>query len=79
MDCETLEAHAHWAQPLSSADERNLARLKHHPLLVDMTKLIDHMLLRGIKLEQEAITLGLDLAKTLYDEPTTSFSPCRRV
>jgi hypothetical protein len=57
MDCETLEAHAHWAQPLSSADEHNLARLKQHPLLVDMTPVIDHMLLRGVKLEQEAVAL----------------------
>ncbi len=58
MDRDTLDAHAHWAQPLSSADERNLARLRHHPALADVTPLIDHMLLRGIKLEQEAVTLG---------------------
>jgi len=57
MDCDTLEAHAHWAQPLSTADERNLARLKHHPALSDMMALIDHMLTRGIKLEQEAVVL----------------------
>ena len=57
MDCATLEAHAHWAHPLSSADERNLARLKHHPSLSDLVPVIDHMLQRGIKLEQEAVRL----------------------
>jgi hypothetical protein len=58
MDRDTLKAHAQWAHPLSSVDERNLARLRRHPALPDMVPLIDHMLLRGIKLEQEAISLG---------------------
>jgi hypothetical protein len=57
MDKDTLEAHAHWAQPLSAADERNLARLKNHPFLTDMVPLIEHALRRGIKLEQEAVVL----------------------
>lgn len=58
MDRGTLDAHVHWAHPLSSADERNLARLRRHPALADVTPLIDHMLLRGIKLEQEAVAPG---------------------
>jgi hypothetical protein len=58
MDCETLEAHAHWAQPLSSADARNLARLSRRPALADVRPVIEHMLRRGIKLEQEAVGLG---------------------
>jgi DNA topoisomerase VI subunit A len=58
MDIPTLDAYAHWAQPLTSADERNLARLRRHPALTDMRPLVDHMLARGIKLEQEAIVLG---------------------
>ncbi|MCP4544591.1 MAG: DUF2399 domain-containing protein [Chloroflexi bacterium] len=57
MDQDTLENCAYWAQPLSSTDERNLARLKQHPALTDMVPLIDYMLLRGIKLEQEAVAL----------------------
>ncbi len=57
MDPETLEAHAHWAQPLTSRDERYLARLNNHPLLVDMLPLIEAMLERGVKLEQEAVAL----------------------
>ena len=54
MDVETLESHAHWAQPLTPGDERRLARLARHPHLQDMRPLIEHMLARGIKLEQEA-------------------------
>jgi hypothetical protein len=57
MDCETLDTYTHWAQPLSAADERKLARLKRHPCLSDVASLIDHMLLKGIKLEQEAVRL----------------------
>ncbi|MBN1953598.1 MAG: DUF2399 domain-containing protein [Anaerolineae bacterium] len=57
MDCATLDAHRHWAQPLTPADERNLARLRHHPLMSDVVALIDHMLSTGVKLEQEAVYL----------------------
>jgi hypothetical protein len=57
MDQATLEAHARWAHPLSSSDEHNLARLRSHPALGDMVPLIDYMLLQGLKLEQEAVTL----------------------
>jgi hypothetical protein len=72
MDVETLEAHAHWAHPLSSNDERNLARLKGHPALEDMTPLMDHMLQRGIKLEQEAVALGPHYGST----PTGQAASC---
>jgi hypothetical protein len=58
MDCATLDTYAHWAHPLTIADERNLAHLKRHPYLADVEPLIDHMLARGIKLEQEAVRLG---------------------
>jgi len=54
MDVETLEAHARWAQPLTQGDERRLTRLARQPYLQDMQPLVDHMLARGIKLEQEA-------------------------
>jgi hypothetical protein len=56
MDIATLDAHARWAHPLSPSDERNLSHLRHHPALADMVPLIDHMLLRGLKLEQEAVS-----------------------
>jgi len=58
MDIETLEAHALWASPLTPADERRLARLARHPYLDDMRPLIQHMLARGLKLEQEAIAIA---------------------
>jgi hypothetical protein len=58
MDIATLDAHARWAHPLSPRDERNLSHLCHRPTLADMVPLIDHMLLRGLKLEQEAVSCG---------------------
>jgi hypothetical protein len=58
MDSATLDAHARWAKPLASSDQRLLARLGHRPLLADMQPLVEHMILRGLKLEQEAIQLA---------------------
>jgi hypothetical protein len=57
MDCATLEAHRHWAQPLTATDERNLTRLLHRPALEDVVPLIERMLSHGVKLEQEAVRL----------------------
>jgi hypothetical protein len=58
MDCDTLDAHARWAHPLSAADERRLARLKCHPHLADVAGLINHMLHRTIELEQKVVRVG---------------------
>ena len=58
MDRATLNAHSRWGHPLSSTDERNLARLRRVPALADMVPLIDEMLQRDLKLEQEAVALG---------------------
>lgn len=55
MDCDTLGAHIWWGHPLSAVDRRNLTRLKRQPLLSDMAGLIDYMLVRDVKLEQEAV------------------------
>lgn len=55
MDVEALEAHALWARPLTRSDERNLKRISRHPALADVEPVIQHMLQRGLKLEQEAI------------------------
>ncbi len=55
MDQATLDSHARWGQPLSATDRRNLSRLRSHPALTDMTALIEHILQREIKLEQEAV------------------------
>lgn len=58
MDIATLEAFARWARPLTAGDRSGLLRLKGRPELIDQHALIDHMLDRGIKLEQEAIELS---------------------
>jgi len=58
MDCDTLAGHARWAQPLTPSDQRNLTRLRQHHALADMAPVIDEMLLREIKLEQEAVVLA---------------------
>ncbi len=55
MDIDTLDTYARWGQPLSANDVRNLTRLRNHTTLSDMTSLIDEMLLRELKLEQEAV------------------------
>ena len=57
MDIETLEAHASCASPLKPADRANLKRLLRRPELRDMQPVIEHMLRRGLKLEQEAIKM----------------------
>ncbi len=57
MDPVTLDAHALWAKPLTIADERRLTRLERHPNLADLRPLIQDMLARGLKLEQEAVVL----------------------
>jgi len=55
MDVATLDKFSRWGHPLTHSDERNLTRLRRHPLLEDMAPLIDYMLRQGIKLEQEAV------------------------
>lgn len=55
MDIETLEAHALLARPLTARDEQNLKRLTRHPALTDVRPVLEHVLKRGLKLEQEAI------------------------
>jgi hypothetical protein len=55
MDIETLEAHVRWARPLTESDRHHLARLLGDPYLKDQLPVIEHMLRRGVKLEQEAV------------------------
>ncbi len=55
MDTEILDAHVLWARPLTASDERRLTRLARHPYLSDLRPLIQHLLARGLKLEQEAV------------------------
>jgi hypothetical protein len=57
MDVATFEAHAAWARPLAGSDARNLQRLLRRASLADVHPVIAHLLRRGLKLEQEAISL----------------------
>jgi hypothetical protein len=55
MDVRTLERYSSLARPLTAIDKQRLKRLSRHPELSDLRPEIEHMLQRGIKLEQEAI------------------------
>jgi hypothetical protein len=55
MDIATLENYAHLSRPLTRADTRRLKRLALNPALKDVRLTIEHILHRGLKLEQEAI------------------------
>jgi len=55
MDIATLEAHFAQTRPLTPGDVARLERIKRRPELADVLPLIDAMLRRGVKLEQEAL------------------------
>ncbi len=55
MDIETLESNIPRARPLTASDRTNLKRLLLHPDLRDVRLIIEHLLKRGLKLEQEGV------------------------
>jgi len=55
MDIPTFEAYAHLSRPLNSTDVRNLKHLCNRPELSNVQSVIEHLIHRGLKLEQEAI------------------------
>jgi len=55
MDVSTFENHSRLARPLTQHDIRNLKRLLLNPKLRDVHSIIEHLLKRGLKLEQEGI------------------------
>jgi len=57
MDVNTLDRFAQFARPLTSTDRRNLERLANHAHLKDVHAVIQSLLKRGLKLEQEAIVV----------------------
>jgi hypothetical protein len=59
MDVDTLERFAQFARPLTPNDRRNLERQANRLELADVRPVIDHLMKRGLKLEQEAIALPL--------------------
>lgn len=55
MNIDTLEANISRARPLTASDRTSLKRLLLHPDLRDVRHIIEHLLKRGLKLEQEGI------------------------
>ena len=57
MDIPTFEKYAHFSRPSTQIDIRNLKRLCTRPELADICSTIEHLILHGLKLEQEAIQI----------------------
>jgi DNA topoisomerase VI subunit A len=55
MDIDTLESNIPRARPLTTSDRTNLKRLLLRPELCDVHSVIEHLLKRGLKLEQEGV------------------------
>jgi hypothetical protein len=55
MDIATFDTYADLSRPLTQVDTGNLKRLARDPVLRDIHPTIEHILQRGLKLEQEAI------------------------
>jgi hypothetical protein len=55
MDIDTLEANIPRACPLTASDRTHLKRLLLRPELHDVRPVIEHLLKRGLKLEQEGV------------------------
>jgi len=55
MDIETLESNIPRARPLTASDRTNLKRLLLNANLRDVRSIIEHLLERGLKLEQEGV------------------------
>jgi hypothetical protein len=55
MNIETLEANIPCARPLTASDRINLKRLLLRPELHDIRHVIEYLLRRGLKLEQEGV------------------------
>jgi hypothetical protein len=57
MDIATFDKYAHLSRPLTQVDTHNLKRLTLNPALKDVHPTLEHILQRGLKLEQEAIPI----------------------
>jgi hypothetical protein len=55
MDIKTLESNISCARPLTVSDRTNLKRLLLRPDLRDVHAVIEHLIKRGLKLEQEGV------------------------
>jgi hypothetical protein len=57
MDIATLDANFERSRPLTVADRANLKKLLIRPELRDVRPVIEHLLKRGLKLEQEGVEI----------------------
>jgi hypothetical protein len=57
MDIPTFEKHVNLSRPLTQMDVRNLKHVRNRPELVDIRSIIEHLIHRGLKLEQEGIQI----------------------
>ena len=58
MDAATFDLYAPLSRPLTGSDAHNIRRLATRPELTDVRPVMEHLLERGLKLEQEAIHLN---------------------
>jgi len=58
MDIATLDANYERSRPLTVSDHANLKKLLIRPELRDVCPVIEHLLKRGVKLEQEGVESG---------------------
>jgi hypothetical protein len=64
MEVNTLNSFEKFSHPLTLSDRRNLERQANHAELRDVHPVISYLLKRGLKLEQEAITIRSDYSKS---------------
>jgi hypothetical protein len=57
MDIATLDTNYACARPLTVSDKTNLKKLLQRPELRDMHPVIEYLLQRGVKLEQEGVEI----------------------
>ena len=57
MDIDTLESNIPRARPLTASDRTHFKRLLLRSELRDVRPVIEHLLKRGLKLEQEGIEI----------------------
>ena len=62
MDITTFDTYAHLSRPLTQSDERNLRRLSLRPEVKDILPVLEYLLKRRLKLEQEALYLKSQMA-----------------
>ena len=66
MDITTFDAYTHLSRPLTQRDERNLCQLSSRPELKDVRPVLEYLIKRRLKLEQEALYLKYQTATDVH-------------